>query len=63
MKRSNKTATSRTKTTIKPFGDWSELKTAYEFPPLRTIWARMVEQGWIMPDQAMPVDGSQDLDG
>lgn len=63
VKRSNKTATSRTKTTIKPFGDWSELKTAYEFPPLRTIWARMVEQGWIMPDQAMPVDGSQDLDG
>ena len=36
---------------------WKESSVmAYEFPPLKEIWATMVNAGWIRPDEIMPID-------
>jgi len=35
---------------------------AYEFPPLKEIWATMVTAGWIRPDEIMPTEETANVD-
>ena len=54
--KSGSSSTTTRKDIVVKIGSWRETSVmAYEFPPLKDMWAMMVKMGWVRPDDIMPI--------